>query len=156
MNRARKTDKHKHFWRDGVQDKHHERKFSPKRKFWAGHPFGRPAKNFGQALQSLEKQACRNGHPTRTSMKKLRSEKLRAGFSFPKTGTVPGTNRDPSPGTNWDPPLGQIGRFLLNSTVKSPFFPVCPWDGWGFVSRKGRQKNVCVFVCLLVFFSCPS
>ena len=60
-----------------------ERKFSPKRKFWAGHPCGRPAKNFGQALQILEKQAFRNGHPTRTSMKKLRSEKLRADFSFP-------------------------------------------------------------------------
>ena len=45
-----------------------DRKFSPKRKF------RRPAKNFGQALQILEKQAFRNGHPTRTSMKKLRSE----------------------------------------------------------------------------------
>ena len=60
-----------------------ERKFSPKRKFWAGHPCGRPAQNFGQALQILEKQAFRNGHPTRTSMKKLRSEKLRADFSLP-------------------------------------------------------------------------
>ena len=29
------------------------------------------------------KQAFRNGHPARTSMKKLRSEKLRADFSFP-------------------------------------------------------------------------
>ena len=60
-----------------------ERKFSPKRKFSGGHPCGHPAKNFGQALQILEKQAFRNGHPTRTSMKKLRSEKLRADFSFP-------------------------------------------------------------------------
>ena len=32
-----------------------ERKFSPKRKFSAGHPCGHPAKNFGQALQILEK-----------------------------------------------------------------------------------------------------
>ena len=32
-----------------------ERKFSPKRKFWAGRPCGHPAKNFGQALQMLEK-----------------------------------------------------------------------------------------------------
>ena len=31
-----------------------ERKFSPKRKFSAGHPCGHPAKNFGQALQILE------------------------------------------------------------------------------------------------------
>ena len=65
-----------------------ERKFSPKRKFWAGHPCGRPAKNFGQALQILEKQAFRNGHPTRTSMKKLRSEKLRADLSFPNQGMI--------------------------------------------------------------------
>ena len=40
-------------------------------------------KNFGQALQVLEKQAFWHGHPARTSMKKLRSEKLRADFSFP-------------------------------------------------------------------------
>ena len=53
------------FWDADFQ----ERKFSPKRKFWAGHPCGRPAKNFGQALQILGKQAFRNGHPTRTSMK---------------------------------------------------------------------------------------
>ena len=60
-----------------------ERKFSPKRKLSAGHPCGHPAKNFGQALQILEKkQAFLNGHPARTSMKKLRSEKLRADFSF--------------------------------------------------------------------------
>ena len=32
-----------------------ERKFSPKRKFLAGYPCGHPAKNFGQALQILEK-----------------------------------------------------------------------------------------------------
>ena len=31
-----------------------------------------------------EKQAFWNGHPARTSMKKLRSEKLRADFPFPK------------------------------------------------------------------------
>ena len=66
---------HTHFYQ--------ERKFSPKRKFWAGHPCGHPARNFGQALQILEKQAFRNGHSTRTSVKKLRSEKLRADFSFP-------------------------------------------------------------------------
>ena len=61
-----------------------EKKISPKRKFWAGYPCGHPAKNFGQALQILEKSAFRHGHPARTSTKKLRSEKLRADFSFPK------------------------------------------------------------------------
>ena len=35
----------------------------------------------------------------------------------------------PVPGRNCDPSLGQTGRFLSNSTVKSPFCPVCPWDG---------------------------
>ena len=39
----------------------------------------------------------------------------------------------PLPGTKWDPSLGQTGLSLFNSTVKSPFCPVCPWDGWGFV-----------------------
>ena len=34
----------------------------------------------------------------------------------------------PLPGTKWDPSLGQTGLSLLNSTVKSPFCPVCPWD----------------------------
>ena len=60
---------------------------------------------------------------------------------------------------SWDKPglvPGQTGRFLLlNSTVKSPFCPVCPWDGSRFVpgrlSRKGRQKNVHVF-CVYWFF----
>ena len=57
-------------------------------------------------------------------------------------GTVSGTNRnrpwdkwDPSqvPGTKWDPSLGQTSLSLFNSTVKPPFYPVCPWDRWGFV-----------------------
>ena len=57
-----------------------------------------------------------------------------------KLGPVPGTNRP----------------FLFNSTVKSPFCPVCPWDGWGFVPgtivpQGPSQKCLCVF-CLLVFF----
>ena len=73
------------------------RLFSPKRKFSAGHPCGHPAKSFGQALQILEKQAFRNGHPTRTSMKKLRSEKLRADFSFPKLFPVPALDKNRSP-----------------------------------------------------------
>ena len=68
-----------------------------------------------------------------------------------QTGTVPWTN-GARPGTNWDPSLGQTGRFLLNSTVKSPFCRVCPWDRWGSclgrLSRKCRQKNVYVFCCV--------
>ena len=63
----------------------------------------------------------------------------------------------PFPGTNWDPSLGQTGLFLFNSTVKSPFCPVCPWDGWGFVPgtivpQGPSEKCLCVF-CLLVFFA---
>ena len=52
----------------------------------------------------------------------------------------------PLPGKNWDPSLGQTSRFLLNSTVRSPFCPLCPWDGCGSslgrLSRKGHPKNV--------------
>ena len=79
-------------------------------------------------------------------------------------GTVSGTNgtcpRDkmgPVPGTKWDPSLGQTGLSLFNSTVKSPFCPVCPWDGWGFVPgtivpQGPSEKCLCV-LCLLVFFA---
>ena len=61
----------------------------------------------------------------------------------------------PLPGTKWDPSLGQTGLSLFNSTVKSPFCPVCPWDGWGFVPgtivpQGPSEKCLCVF-CLLVF-----
>ena len=52
-------------------------------KFSAGRPCGHPAKNFGQALQILEKQAFWHGHAARTSTEKPRSEKLRAEFSYP-------------------------------------------------------------------------
>ena len=63
----------------------------------------------------------------------------------------------PLPGTKWDPSLGQTGLSLFNSTVKSPFCPVCPWDGWGFVPgtivpQGPSEKCLCVF-CLLVFFA---
>ena len=58
-------------------------------------------------------------------------------------------------GTKWDPSLGQTGLSLFNSTVKSPFCPVCPWDRWGFVPgtivpQGPSEKCLCVF-CLLVF-----
>ena len=61
------------------------------------------------------------------------------------------------PGTKWDPSLGQTGLSLFNSTVRSPFCPVCPWDGWGFVPgtivpQGPSEKCLCVF-CLLVFFA---
>ena len=87
----KKTNKHKHFRRDGVRDKQ-------------GLPLG-------------------------------------------QTGPLPGTKLDPS--------LGQTGLSLFNSTVKSPFCPVCPWDGGGFVSwtivpQGPSGKCLCVF-CLLVF-----
>ena len=63
----------------------------------------------------------------------------------------------PFPGTKWDPSLGQTGLSLFNSTVKSLFCPVCPWDGWGFVPgtivpQGPSEKCLCVF-CLLVFFA---
>ena len=61
----------------------------------------------------------------------------------------------PLPGTNWDPSLGQTGLSLLNSTVRSPFCPVCPWDGWGSslgrLSHKGHQKNMDVFFKYISF-----
>ena len=60
-------------------------KIQPKEEVLAGYPCGHPAKNFGQALQILEKQAFWNGHPPRTSMKKLPSEKLGADFPFPNS-----------------------------------------------------------------------
>ena len=71
-------------------------------------------------------------------------------------GTVSGTNGTPSlgqagpcPGTNWDRPWNKPGRFLFTSTVKSPFCPVCPWDGWGFVPGtivpQGPSENVYAF-----------
>ena len=49
----------------------------------------------------------------------------------------------PLPGTKWDPSLGQTGLSLFNSTVKSPFCPVCPWDGWRFVAVRK------MFMCFL-------
>ena len=87
-----------------------EQKISPKRKFWAGCPQGYPAKNFGQALEILEKQAFWHGHPGRTSMKKLRSEKLRADFSFPN-------KPPPKKKTVLDPPT--------YDTIPPPLFTQC-------------------------------
>ena len=81
-------------------------------------------------------------------------------------GTVSGTNAN-RPWDKRDPPPGQIGTrpwdkrlFLFNSTVKSPFCPVYPWGGWGFVAGtivpQGRsEKCLCVSVYWL-FSHCLS
>ena len=67
--------------------------------------------------------------------------------SLRPTGPVLGTNRRPS--------LGQTGRFLSNSTAKSPLCPVYPWDGWGFVPvtivPQGLSEKCLCVLCLLVF-----
>ena len=74
-----------------------KRKISPKTEV-----FGRTSlrtsgqKLRSQALQILEKQAFWHGRAPRTSTtkKKLRSEKLRADFSFPTRGINPGKTRN--------------------------------------------------------------
>ena len=60
-------------------------------------------------LETKKKQAFWNGHPARTSMRKLRSEKLRADFPFPidtqstvaklhlKFSFLSGTKKEPKP-----------------------------------------------------------
>ena len=67
-------------------------------------------------------------------------------------GTV--DKQEPSLG-QMNPSLGQTGPFVLNSTVKLSFCPVCPWDGWGFVPGtivlQGPSEKVDVFLCLLFF-----
>ena len=56
-------------------------------KFSAGRPCGHPAKNFGQALQILENKHFGTDMPRGRPRKKLRSERLRADFSFPNLST---------------------------------------------------------------------
>ena len=51
--------------------------------FRAGRPCGHPAKNFGQALQVLEKHKFWHGHAAWTSTKKLQSDKLLVDFFVP-------------------------------------------------------------------------
>ena len=89
----------------------------------AGYPCGHPAKNFGQALQILEKQAFWNGHPARTSMKKLRSEKLRADFPFPKKSQV----------------------------KKRPVRRVLSWGWQGVISPLWNSLYVCLSVCSFLY-----
>ena len=90
---------------------------------------------------------------------KLRQEKNPININI-LGGTVFGTKQepslgDPSLGQTGNPSLGQTGRFLLTSTVKSPFCSVCPWDGRGFVPgtivpQRPSEKCLCV-LCFLVF-----
>ena len=61
-----------------------------------------------------------------------------------------GTNRN----RPWDKPgpvSGTNRLSLFNYTLKSPFCPVCLWDGWGFVPgpivpQGPSEKDLCVFV----------
>ena len=57
-----------------------------------------------------------------------------------------------------DKPLGQTGLSLFNSTVKSLFCPVCPWDRWGFVPGtivpRGPSKK-CFMCFLFIVFLLP-
>ena len=98
-----------------------------------------------EALQSGKKKTNKHKHFGRDGVRDKQEP------SLGQTG--------PLPGTNWDPSLGQTGLFLLNSTVKAVFCPVCPWDGWGFVPgtivpQGPSEKCLCVF-CLLIFFLLP-
>ena len=61
---------------------------------------------------------------------------------------------------NRDPSLGQTSLFLFDSTVKSAFGPVCPWDGWGFIAGTivpqalPSENCLCVF-CVYWFLFAP-
>ena len=134
------------------------------------------AKNFADFCPSISRKSDRKNFHKKTSTFSTRDETkffhreiLGGGCPKEKTNKHKHFGRDgardkhepspgqtgPLPGTNWDPSLGQTGLFLFDSTVKSPFCPVCPWDVWGFVLGtivpQGRsEKCLCVF-CLLVF-----
>ena len=82
-------------------------------------------------------------------------------------GTVSGTNRN-RPWDKRDPSSRQIGTcpwdkpaFFLFNSVKSPFCPVCPWDGWGFVPgtivpQGPSEKCFCFFLFIGFFFGPPN
>ena len=103
----------------------------------------------GRAQRMVELELFCIGQEKTNKHKHFRRDGLR-GKQEPSLGQM-----GPLPGTKWDPSLGQTGLSLFNSTVKSPFCPVCPWDGWGFVPgtivpQGPSEKRLCVF-CLLVF-----
>ena len=60
-----------------------ETKNQPKEEILGRISLRTSGKNFDQAIQILEIEAFWNGHPTRMSLKKLRSDKFWADFSFP-------------------------------------------------------------------------
>ena len=62
-------------------------------------------------------------------------------------GTVFGTNRNHP----WDK-QDQTSRFLLNSTGKSPFCPVCPWDRLGCVPGTIVPQGPSDFFCMHFVF----
>ena len=92
--------------RRGFEETHvfRDEKTAQRESFQAGYPANVPGsfvrtsrvKNFGQALEALEKQAFRrrNPSPERADVhgprvqKELRVERLRAGISFPMCGTL--------------------------------------------------------------------
>ena len=138
-NRARKTNKHWHFWRDGVRDK---------QELSLGQTGPAPQKNIRNPNHHyFEKEYC-NTPPICIG---VHLQLVLQHLWFP---TLSGYS--PLSGRNWDPSLGQTGRSLLNSTVKSPFCPVCPWDGWGVRSRddcpaRASEKMLMCFL-FIVFF----
>ena len=115
---------------------------------------------FGQKL--CRKSVCRRGQKKitcLTSGKKKANKHKHFRWDGVRDKQEPSLGQmGPLPGTKWDPSLGQTGLSLFNSTVKSPFCPVCPWDGWGFVPgtivpQGPSEKCLCVFCLLVVFFA---
>ena len=101
--------------------------------------------------------AHQGGHATTRARKKTININIFGGTVSGTNGTRPRDKMGPLPGTKWDPSLGQTSQTLFNSTVKSPFCPVCPWDGWGFVPGtivpQGLSEKCLCVLCLLVFFA---
>ena len=95
-------------------------------------------------------------NPQNSCKKKKINMNILGGTVFGTNGTSPWDKPGPVPGTNRDPSLGQTGLFLFNPTVKSPFYLVCPWDGWGFVPgtivpQGLSEKCLCVSVYCFSF-----
>ena len=68
-------------------------------------------------------------------------------------GNLPWTNGTIVPGANRDLSQGQTGSFVFDSTAKSPFCPVCSWDGSRFVPgtivpQEQSEKCLCSEKCL--------
>ena len=100
-------------------------KIQPKEEVLAGYPCGHPAKNFGQALQILEKEAFRHRHPARTSTKKLRSEKLRADFSYPINAALAKNAALVLSSKDWMNIQAGLQRRKINSKRLGSVFSLC-------------------------------